>query len=152
MYFITLRNHLAFVQCINGHNMIKDAHWVCSGWWVSVLSNNTPYFFRTAPGKTLPVSPVPPKSYLNRTVLRNTFHGGPVRDRRQPRTYNGPDQTQDTSAMNAAGRMSFFNKLSQKFSRRYVSCDIKMHEYCFCFWNAFRFVLFLFFILQKYHW
>ncbi|XP_062588997.1 MAP/microtubule affinity-regulating kinase 3-like isoform X3 [Saccostrea cucullata] len=72
----------------------------------------------TAPGKTLPVSPVPPKSYLNRTVLRNTFHGGPVRDRRQPRTYNGPDHTQDTSAMNAAGRMSFFNKLSQKFSRR----------------------------------
>nr|XP_034326919.1 MAP/microtubule affinity-regulating kinase 3 isoform X7 [Crassostrea gigas] len=82
------------------------------------LSDGDNFRPTTAPGKTLPVSPVPPKSYLNRTVLRNTFHGGPVRDRRQPRTYNGPDQTQDTSAMNAAGRMSFFNKLSQKFSRR----------------------------------
>lgn len=85
------------------------------------LSDGDNFRPTTAPGKTLPVSPVPPKSYLNRTVLRNTFHGGPVRDRRQPRTYNGPDQTQDTSAMNAAGRMSFFNKLSQKFSRRSVA-------------------------------
>ncbi|XP_022329413.1 MAP/microtubule affinity-regulating kinase 3-like isoform X4 [Crassostrea virginica] len=82
------------------------------------LSDGDNFRPTTAPGKTLPVSPVPPKSYLNRTVLRNTFHGGPVRDRRQPRTYNGPEQSQDTSAMNAAGRMSFFNKLSQKFSRR----------------------------------
>ncbi|XP_055995253.1 MAP/microtubule affinity-regulating kinase 3-like isoform X5 [Ostrea edulis] len=82
------------------------------------LSDGDNFRPTTAPGKTLPVSPVPPKSYLNRTVLRNTFHGGPVRDRRQPRTYNGPEQTQDTSAMSAAGRMSFFNKLSQKFSRR----------------------------------
>ncbi|XP_055995270.1 MAP/microtubule affinity-regulating kinase 3-like isoform X23 [Ostrea edulis] len=81
------------------------------------LSDGDNFRPTTAPGKTLPVSPVPPKSYLNRTVLRNTFHGGPVRDRRQPRTYNGPEQTQDTSAMSAAGRMSFFNKLSQKFSR-----------------------------------
>ncbi|XP_055995268.1 MAP/microtubule affinity-regulating kinase 3-like isoform X21 [Ostrea edulis] len=85
------------------------------------LSDGDNFRPTTAPGKTLPVSPVPPKSYLNRTVLRNTFHGGPVRDRRQPRTYNGPEQTQDTSAMSAAGRMSFFNKLSQKFSRRSVA-------------------------------
>ncbi|XP_069118684.1 MAP/microtubule affinity-regulating kinase 3-like isoform X12 [Argopecten irradians] len=79
---------------------------------------------RTAPGKTstVPVSPAAPKSSLYRnTASRNTFHGGPIRDRRQ-RQYNGPDglpsHSQDTSAMGQAGRMSFLNKLTSKFSRR----------------------------------
>ncbi|XP_033735130.1 MAP/microtubule affinity-regulating kinase 3-like isoform X15 [Pecten maximus] len=78
----------------------------------------------TAPGKTstVPVSPAAPKSSLYRnTASRNTFHGGPIRDRRQ-RQYNGPDglpsHSQDTSAMGQAGRMSFLNKLTSKFSRR----------------------------------
>ncbi|KAK3092537.1 hypothetical protein FSP39_004100 [Pinctada imbricata] len=75
----------------------------------------------TAPGKTLPVSPAPKSSLYRNIPSRNTFHGGPIRDRRQPRQYNGPDglptHSQDTSSMTAAGRMSFFNKLSQKFSR-----------------------------------
>ncbi|XP_060070579.1 MAP/microtubule affinity-regulating kinase 3-like isoform X10 [Ylistrum balloti] len=77
----------------------------------------------TAPGKTstVPVSPAAPKSSLYRnTASRNTFHGGPIRDRRQ-RQYNGPDglpsHSQDTSAMGQAGRMSFLNKLTSKFSR-----------------------------------
>ncbi|XP_060070581.1 serine/threonine-protein kinase MARK1-like isoform X11 [Ylistrum balloti] len=81
----------------------------------------------TAPGKTstVPVSPAAPKSSLYRnTASRNTFHGGPIRDRRQ-RQYNGPDglpsHSQDTSAMGQAGRMSFLNKLTSKFSRRSVN-------------------------------
>jgi hypothetical protein len=83
--------------------------------------------FSTAPGKTsqLPVSPASTKSSLlyRNTASRNTFHGGPIRDRRQQRQINGPDgipnRSQDESSMNA-NRPSFFNKISQKFSRRYV--------------------------------
>ncbi|KAJ8309427.1 hypothetical protein KUTeg_014301 [Tegillarca granosa] len=77
---------------------------------------------RTAPSKpTVPVSPASKSSLYRGTASRNTFHGGPIRDRRQPKQYNGPDaipsQSQDTSAMGQAGRLSFFNKLTSKFSR-----------------------------------
>ena len=57
---------------------------------------------------------------------RSTVHGGPIRDRRVTggSGYNGqggvlPLETRDTSAMNA-NRLSFLNKLTSKFSRRYV--------------------------------
>lgn len=92
----------------------------------AILDDRVCVTHRTAPGKTstVPVSPAAPKSSLYRnTASRNTFHGGPIRDRRQ-RQYNGPDglptHSQDTSAMGQAGRMSFLNKLTSKFSRRYV--------------------------------
>ncbi|KAK2145177.1 hypothetical protein LSH36_697g03142 [Paralvinella palmiformis] len=67
-----------------------------------------------------PVSPLTGNSRFPRhTQNRSTFHGGPIRDRRHQTsaTYNGPSQTQDTSAVGPAGRMSFFNKLTSKFSR-----------------------------------
>lgn len=81
------------------------------------------HWYRTAPSKpTVPVSPATKSSLYRGTASRNTFHGGPIRDRRQPKQYNGPDgipsQSQDTSAMGQAGRLSFFNKLTSKFSRR----------------------------------
>ena len=81
----------------------------------------------TAPGK--PVVPISPATKPNTSVLyrgtasRSTFHGGPIRDRRQA-NYNGPGglpmHSQDTSAMGTTGRFSIFNKLTSKFSRRYV--------------------------------
>lgn len=99
--------------CLNKH-LRRDFYFILS-------------IFRTAPGKTsqLPVSPASTKSSLlyRNTASRNTFHGGPIRDRRQQRQINGPDgvpsRTQDESSMNT-NRQSFFNKISQKFSRRYV--------------------------------
>ena len=81
----------------------------------------------TAPGKPLvPISPATKQntaSILYRgTASRSTFHGGPIRDRRQT-NYNGPGgvpmHSQDTSAMGTTGRFSIFNKLTSKFSRRY---------------------------------
>ncbi|XP_071164057.1 MAP/microtubule affinity-regulating kinase 3-like isoform X22 [Mytilus edulis] len=92
------------------------------------LSDSENYRPTTAPGKTsqLPVSPASTKSSLlyRNTASRNTFHGGPIRDRRQQRQINGPDgvpsRTQDESSMNT-NRQSFFNKISQKFSRRSVN-------------------------------
>ena len=88
------------------------------------LSDSENYRPTTAPGKTsqLPVSPASTKSSLlyRNMASRNTFHGGPIRDRRQQRQINGPDgipnRSQDESSMNA-NRQSFFNKISQKFSR-----------------------------------
>ena len=56
---------------------------------------------------------------------RSTVHGGPIRDRRVTGGgYNGQGgvlslETRDTGAMNA-NRLSFLNKLTSKFSRRYV--------------------------------
>lgn len=79
----------------------------------------------TAPGK--PVVPISPATKPNTAALyrgtasRSTFHGGPIRDRRQA-NYNGPGglpmHSQDTSAMGTTGRFSIFNKLTSKFSRR----------------------------------
>ena len=87
--------------------------------------------YRTAPSSaktSIPVSPLSGNSRFPRgTQSRSTFHGGPIRDRRTPNAYNGPGavptQTQDTSAM-GPHRMSFFNKLTSKFSRRlvYLNC------------------------------
>lgn len=78
----------------------------------------------TAPGK--PVVPISPAAKPNTAALyrgtasRSTFHGGPIRDRRQA-NYNGPGglpmHSQDTSAMGTTGRFSIFNKLTSKFSR-----------------------------------
>ncbi|XP_064602011.1 MAP/microtubule affinity-regulating kinase 3-like isoform X4 [Liolophura sinensis] len=84
---------------------------------------------RTAPGKTaVPVSPATANPRFPRgTASRSTFHT--TRDRRQPASPdNGPgglpSHCQDTSAM-GAGRpgtgISFFNKLTSKFSRRSIN-------------------------------
>ncbi|XP_064602009.1 serine/threonine-protein kinase MARK1-like isoform X2 [Liolophura sinensis] len=83
----------------------------------------------TAPGKTaVPVSPATANPRFPRgTASRSTFHT--TRDRRQPASPdNGPgglpSHCQDTSAM-GAGRpgtgISFFNKLTSKFSRRSIN-------------------------------
>ena len=77
---------------------------------------------------SIPVSPVSgggSARFPRNTTTRSTFHGGAIRDRRQPlsNAYNGPGgapmTTQDTSAMGQQGPRSFFNKLTSKFSRRY---------------------------------
>jgi len=77
----------------------------------------------TAPRPIVPISPAakPNTSILYRgTASRSTFHGGPIRDRRQT-NYNGPGgvpmHSQDTSAVGTTGRFSIFNKLTSKFSR-----------------------------------
>ncbi|XP_045169551.1 MAP/microtubule affinity-regulating kinase 3-like isoform X7 [Mercenaria mercenaria] len=81
----------------------------------------------TAPERKpiVPISPATPKqntSILYRgTASRSTFHGGPIRDRRQTNNYGPggvPMHSQDTSAMGTTGRFSIFNKLTSKFSRR----------------------------------
>lgn len=86
----------------------------------------------TAPERKpiVPISPATPKqntSILYRgTASRSTFHGGPIRDRRQTNNYGPggvPMHSQDTSAMGTTGRFSIFNKLTSKFSRRYALCQ-----------------------------
>lgn len=84
-----------------------------------------------AAGIPPPVSPLSNQQRFPRgTASRSTFHGGAIRDRRQMsgstssgggNAYNGPglpQHSQDTSAMGPGGRMSFFNKITSKFSRR----------------------------------
>jgi len=84
----------------------------------------------TAPAKGVPLSPSGSSTrgvgnFPRNTQVRSTFHGGQIRDRRHASNpYNGPGQTQDTSAMGQQGRMSFFNKLTSKFSRR----DLQMQR------------------------
>lgn len=83
--------------------------------------------YRTAPSKPLAVSPGSKGQNQNLTrgtVARNTFHGKDARKQVQ-NPYNGPSavpsHTVDTSAMGPGGqRPSFFNRITQKFSRRYV--------------------------------
>ncbi|KAL3873885.1 hypothetical protein ACJMK2_036964 [Sinanodonta woodiana] len=91
------------------------------------ITDGDSYRPTTAPGKpVVPISPTPKPStaaLYRGTASRNTFHGGPIRDRRQnANTYNGPGgipiHTQDTSAVGTSGRFSIFNKLTSKFSRR----------------------------------
>ncbi|KAL3873881.1 hypothetical protein ACJMK2_036964 [Sinanodonta woodiana] len=90
------------------------------------ITDGDSYRPTTAPGKpVVPISPTPKPStaaLYRGTASRNTFHGGPIRDRRQnANTYNGPGgipiHTQDTSAVGTSGRFSIFNKLTSKFSR-----------------------------------
>ncbi|KAL3873884.1 hypothetical protein ACJMK2_036964 [Sinanodonta woodiana] len=94
------------------------------------ITDGDSYRPTTAPGKpVVPISPTPKPStaaLYRGTASRNTFHGGPIRDRRQnANTYNGPGgipiHTQDTSAVGTSGRFSIFNKLTSKFSRRSVN-------------------------------
>ena len=100
------------------------SHYYWPAWWcgdvVFCLVDST------APGKTLStVSPSSKGPNLQRgTQARNTFHGKDAR-RVQPPTFNGPgaapSHTVDTSAMGpGGGRPSFFNRITQKFSRRSV--------------------------------
>ncbi|KAK3599647.1 hypothetical protein CHS0354_029109 [Potamilus streckersoni] len=91
------------------------------------ITDGDSYRPTTAPGKpVVPISPTPKPNtaaLYRGTASRNTFHGGPIRDRRQnANQYNGPSgipiHTQDTSAVGTSGRFSIFNKLTSKFSRR----------------------------------
>ncbi|KAK7103414.1 hypothetical protein V1264_018313 [Littorina saxatilis] len=88
-----------------------------------LTSGDAEYRPTTAPGKSLAVSPSSKGANLQRgTVARNTFHGKDTR-RQVQSPYNGPggapSHTVDTSAMGpGGGRPSFFNRITQKFSRR----------------------------------
>ncbi|XP_070181836.1 MAP/microtubule affinity-regulating kinase 3-like isoform X23 [Littorina saxatilis] len=87
-----------------------------------LTSGDAEYRPTTAPGKSLAVSPSSKGANLQRgTVARNTFHGKDTR-RQVQSPYNGPggapSHTVDTSAMGpGGGRPSFFNRITQKFSR-----------------------------------
>ena len=117
---VSLKNHFyAFgllMQCI---------YLVLHGLIFSIIF----FFSRTAPPKsTLPISSPGTNAsastrFPRNTTGRSTFHG--IRDRRHVANYGGtspvPSHAQDTSAMGQSGRMSFLNKLTSKFSRRYSS-------------------------------
>lgn len=80
------------------------------------------------------VSPPSNTRFPRNTTQRSTFHGGPVH-RQRASGYGGaapPTQSQDTSAMGPHGQrgMSFFNKLTSKFSRRCVSRVYKCTRVC----------------------
>ena len=85
---------------------------------------------RTAPGKSLAVSPSSKANLQRGTVARNTFHGKDAR-RQVQSPYNGPgaapSHTVDTTAMvPGVGRPSFFNRITQKFSRRSVRLSVPL--------------------------
>lgn len=76
------------------------------------------------------LSPLPAvsRAFPRGTANRSTFHSGQTRERRHINTCNGPQgmvplNSQDMSAMNHAGRQSFFSKLSFKFSKRTMNDD-----------------------------
>ncbi|XP_076464470.1 MAP/microtubule affinity-regulating kinase 3-like isoform X3 [Babylonia areolata] len=89
------------------------------------LTTDTDHRPTTAPGKSFAVSPPASSKGPNLqrgSVARNTFHGKDAR-RQVQSPYNGPggapSHTVDTSAMGPGGaRPSFFNRITQKFSRR----------------------------------
>ncbi|XP_076441848.1 MAP/microtubule affinity-regulating kinase 3-like isoform X4 [Babylonia areolata] len=88
------------------------------------LSTDAEFRPPTAPGKSLAVSPPSSKGQnLQRgTVARNTFHGTKEARRQVQSPYNGPggapSHTMDTSTVGSGGgRPSFFNRITQKFSR-----------------------------------
>ena|SRR6218665_416202 len=89
---------------------------------------------RNSPGIKAFVSPYyssatkPTNTNFTRNVqTRSTVHGGSVRDRVTPlhsKTSAAayPEESQDTSALGGrSSRMSFFNKLTSKFSKRSVT-------------------------------
>merc|ERR1719402_565259 len=70
----------------------------------------------------MPVSPTASNrsgqaAFQRQIPARSTFHSGQTR-RPTPSAYGVPLSSQDTSALNAAARNSFFSKLSSKFSKR----------------------------------
>merc|ERR1719228_1770659 len=68
----------------------------------------------------MPVSPTASNrsaAFQRQVPARSTFHSGQTR-RPPPSAYGVPLSSQDTSALNAAARNSFFSKLSSKFSKR----------------------------------
>jgi len=60
---------------------------------------------------------------------RATFCSGQTRARPSASQYGVPLSTQDTSALNSANRVSFFSKLSSKFSKRYDGTETNFPEY-----------------------
>ena len=113
-------HYIVFIQVILFENS-------CAGTSDSALKQTLLCTFRTAPGKSLAVSPPSSKGpNLQRgTAIRNTFHGTKEARRQVQSPYNGPSgapsHTVDTSAMGpGGGRPSFFNRITQKFSRRWV--------------------------------
>ncbi|KAL7646438.1 UNVERIFIED_CONTAM: hypothetical protein RMT77_003351 [Armadillidium vulgare] len=81
----------------------------------------------SSPSNKNPVSPISSSSAANRSVTafarqipsRSTFHSGQNRNNfRSPGGIGAPLTTQDTSALSANSRTSFFSKLSSKFSKR----------------------------------
>ena len=69
------------------------------------------------PVAQVPQSPTTSTKFPRGTSSRRTFHGGIVHDRRTSDATNGADTT--SPFVNQPGRMSFLNKLTSKFSRRY---------------------------------
>jgi len=68
----------------------------------------------------MPVSPTASSrsaAFQRQVPARSTFHSGQTR-RPAPSAYGLPVSSQDTTALNAAARNSFFSKLSSKFSKR----------------------------------
>ena len=81
--------------------------------------NVTPLHAATAQS---PVSPSPTASrqpFVRRIVERRTVHSGAVRDRRVPSDAPLPLETQEDSVViGRPQRVSFFNKLASKFTRK----------------------------------
>ncbi|XP_013407880.1 MAP/microtubule affinity-regulating kinase 3 isoform X2 [Lingula anatina] len=77
----------------------------------------------TAPGKGgMTPSPVSQNTHFpRRNPTRSTFHGSEARTRRTGANYDGPGGmsplAQDSLAMGNPSRLSFFNKITSKFSR-----------------------------------
>lgn len=57
-------------------------------------------------------------AFQRQVPARSTFHSGQTRRPAPTSQYGVPISSQDTSALNSAGRTSFFSKLSSKFSKR----------------------------------
>jgi len=92
--------------------------WSCRGFY----RKSTPLHVATA---HMTISPSPTASqhpFARRVVERRTVHSGAVRDRRAPTDAALPLQThEDSAVIGKTQRVSLFNRLTSKFTKRYSS-------------------------------
>lgn len=91
--------------------------------FLSIHSRNSPAMKAfVSPYSSSAAKPTNP-NFTRNIQTRQTVHGGSVRDRVTPlhsKTSAAayPEESQDTSALGRSSRMSFFNKLTSKFSTK----------------------------------
>jgi len=82
----------------------------------------------TAPGKAPTISPGTKPNLTRGTQARNTFHGRDARKQMAITTYNGPGGMSQHPSDISGQRPSFFNRITSKFSRRYLPDEISYDQ------------------------
>jgi len=88
--------------------------------FLHLCRKSTPLHVATAEMTLSPSPTVSQLPFVRRVVERRTVHSGAVRDRRTPTDTSLPFETQEDSAViGKTQRVSLFNRLTSKFTKRY---------------------------------